>query len=163
MAVNYTVAETFEIAVQIERNGAQYYRTASSITKSKTITDILLKLAKMEDDHAKVFSEMLEKHKNSMEDAAVFDPDNEAFYYMKGIAWNAGWEGRAVLKISLSGSEAPQEIIKTALQAEQTSINFYLGIKELLKSQADKEKVEQIIKEEMSHIVYLQKSLETMK
>ncbi len=163
MAVNYTILEIFEIAEQIEQNGAQYYRTAASITKNKAIAEMLLKLAAMEDNHKKTFSDMLEHHKNNMEDANVFDPDNETLYYMKGIALSAGWEGRAVLKLSLLGNETPEEILKTALNDEQTSINFYLGIKELVKSKADKEKVDQIIKEEMNHIVYLQKTLEEIK
>jgi rubrerythrin len=163
MAVNYTAIEIFEIAEQIEQNGAQYYRAAASATKNKAVADILLTLAAVEDKHKKIFSEMLENYKNSMEDTNVFDPDNETLYYMKGIALNSGWEGREALKLSLSGKETPAEILKAAISGEQTSINFYLGMKELVKSPADKEKIEQIIKEEMSHIVYLQKSLETIK
>jgi rubrerythrin len=163
MAVNYTVLEIFEIAVQIEQNGAQYYRTAASVTKNNAVADILLKLAAMEDNHKKIFSDMLESYKNNMEDVNTFDPNNEALYYMKGIALNSGLEGRGALKLSLSGKETPTEIFKTALNEEQISINFYLGVKELVKSQSDKEKVEQIIKEEMSHIVSLQKNLEQLK
>jgi len=163
MTVNYTILEIFEIAEQIEQNGAQYYRAAASVTKNKTIADMLLKLAAMEDNHKRTFSDMLESYKNSMEDTNVFDPDNETFYYMKGIALNSGWEGREAMKLSLSGKETPAEILKAAVTGEQTSINFYLGMKDLLKSQADKDKIEQIIKEEMSHVISLQKNLEEIK
>jgi len=82
---------------------------------------------------------------------------------MKGMALNTGWEGKAGPDMVFSGTETTEQILKTALKAEQTSIDFYLGIKEFVKSQTDKEKVEQIIKEEMSHIVDLQKSLEKLK
>lgn len=163
MAVNFTALEIFEIAEQIERNGAKFYRDASMASKNKESAKIFLKLAEMEDRHKKIFSEMLENYKQSQEDTNIFDPDNEMLYYMKAMALNSGWEGKAGADLVFNGKETPEEILKTALKAEKTSIDFYLGIKEFVISKTDKEKVEQIIKEEMSHVVDLQKNLEQIK
>ncbi|HAL45075.1 MAG: hypothetical protein A2Y12_08395 [Planctomycetes bacterium GWF2_42_9] len=163
MDVNFTALEVFQIAEQIEQNASKFYRDAAAAAKNKDTAKIFTILADMEDKHKNIFSEMLENYKQSQEDANIFDPDNEMMYYMKGMALNSGWEGKAAPELLFSGNETPAEILKTALNAEQNSINFYLGIKELVKSKTDKEKIENIIKEEMSHIVYLQKSLEDTK
>jgi rubrerythrin len=162
MDVNFTALEIFEIAEQIEQNAAKFYRDAAAAAKNKEAAKILTKLADMEDGHKKIFSSMLENYKQSQEDMNIFDPDNEMLYYMKGMALNSGWEGKAAPELPFSGNETPAEVLKTALIAEQTSINFYLGIKEIVKSQTDKEKIEQIIKEEMRHMVDLQKSFEQL-
>jgi rubrerythrin len=159
MAVNFTALEIFEIAEQIERNAGKFYRDASAAAKNKESANIFLKLAEMEDRHKAVFSQMLNNYKET-NDVNIFDPDNEALYYMKAMALNSGWEGKAGPDLNFKGTESPAEVLKIALKAEKTSIEFYLGIKELVKSDNDKAKIEQIIKEEMSHVVDLQKSLE---
>jgi rubrerythrin len=163
MAVNFTALEIFKIAEQIERNGAKYYRDAATAAKNKDSAAIFSKLAEMEEKHQTTFAAMLKNYQDNMEDTNIVDPDNEMSYYMKGMADNAGWEGKAAPNLTFTGKETPAEILRTAIKAEQNSINFYLGVKEFVKAQTDKEKIEQIIKEEMSHIVYLQKSLETIK
>jgi len=163
MAVNYTALEIFQIAEQIERNGAKYYRDAAAAAKNQDSAKIFTILAEMEEKHMRTFAAMLKDYQDNMEDANIVDPDNEMSYYMKGMASNAGWEGKVAPNMTFTGKETPAEILRTAIKAEQNSINFYLGVKEFVKSPLDKERVEQIIKEEMSHIVYLQKNLEKMK
>lgn len=162
MAVNFTALEIFEIAEQIERNAAKFYRDAAMAAKNKDSQKIFLVLAEMEDKHRLIFADMLKDYKDNIEDMNIFDPDNEMLYYMKAMATSAGWEGKAAPQMPFTGSETPEQILKIALKAEQASINYYLGIKEFVKSQAGKEKIDQIIKEEMSHIVILQKNLEQL-
>jgi rubrerythrin len=45
-----------------------------------------------------------------------------------------------------------KEILKAAITAEKDSIVFYLGMKELVPEKMGKAKIDDIIKEEMSHI-----------
>ncbi len=161
MLINFTALEVFEIAEQIERNGAKFYRDAALASASRESSELFLKLAEMEDKHRIIFADMLKNYKDAV-DTNIFDPDNEMLYYMRGMALNSGWEGKAAPDMKFTGKETPEEILKIALKAEQTSINFYLGIKEFVKSDLDKEKIEQIIREEMGHLAQLQKNLELM-
>jgi rubrerythrin len=48
-----------------------------------------------------------------------------------------------------------KEVLKAALTAEKDSIVFYLGMKEIVPEKQGKDKIDQIIKEEMSHIKML--------
>ena len=162
MAVSFTASEIFEIAEQIERNGAKYYHDAAIMCVDKSTRQFFLQLEEMEKNHEKIFIEMRKNFEDRTDEATVFDPDNEMIYYLKAMAKNAGWEGKSMPHAEFSGHETPKQIIKTAIEAEKASINYYLGLKEFVSPQA-KEKVDKIIKEEMGHIVTLQKHLEQLK
>ncbi|MCX5632790.1 MAG: ferritin family protein [Phycisphaerae bacterium] len=162
MTVNFTAFEIFEIAEQIERNGAKFYRDAATISADKSIQRFFLQLAAMEDNHEKIFAQMRQNLQDETDDTKVFDPNNEMVYYLKAMAKSAGWEGKAASRVEFTGSETPVQIIKTAIQAEKASIDYYLGLKEFVSSQTGKNKVDGIIKEEMGHVVTLQKHLEQL-
>jgi rubrerythrin len=159
MSVNFTALEIFEIAEQIEKNGAKFYRQAAEKTGDKSMSHFFSQLAEMEDKHEKIFSEMKEKIKAGVKDAVIFDPNAEVAYYLKAMAVSAGWEGKAQPRLVFSGKETPSQILKAAIAAERASIDYYLGLKEMV-PQPDRNKIDAIIKEEMSHIVTLQKNLE---
>jgi rubrerythrin len=55
-----------------------------------------------------------------------------------------------------------KDIIKIALQAEKDSIAFFVGLKELVPQKAGKERMGQIIREEMSHIKWLSDKVKEM-
>jgi len=162
MAMSFTASEIFEIAEQIERNGAKYYHDAATVCVDKSMRQFFGQLEEMEKNHERIFAEMRKNLEEQTDVATVFDPDNEMAYYLKAMAKNAGWEGKAMPHAEFIGHETPVQIIKTAIEAEKASINYYLGLKEFVSPQA-KEKVDKIIKEEMGHIVTLQKNLEQLK
>jgi rubrerythrin len=162
MTISFTAFEIFEIAEQIERNGAKYYRDAATVCADKSMRQFFLRLEEMENNHERIFAEMRKSFQGDPDNAEVFDPDNEMIYYLKAMAKSAGWEGKSTPHAEFSGHETPMQIIKTAIEAEKASINYYLGLKEFVSPQA-REKVDKIIKEEMGHIVTLQKHLEQLK
>lgn len=162
MMVNFTIFEIFEIAEQIESNGMKFYRQAAEKAGDKFMKEFFLQLAEMESGHKARFAEMRKNLENDGQDANVFDPNNEVVYYLKAMATSAGWEGKAMPQTAFTGSETITQIIKSAIEAEKASINYYVGLKEFVRSQAGKQQVQEIIKEEMSHVVTLQKHLEQL-
>jgi rubrerythrin len=160
MIVNFTAFEIFEIAEQVERNGAKFYRDVATAAKDKSMQRFFLQLAEMEDNHERIFVDMRKSLENESDDTKVFDPNNEMIYYLKAMAKSAGWEGKAAPHTEFTGYEKPSQIIQRAIEAERASIGYYLGLKEFVPSQAGKKKVDAIIKEEMGHVVTLQKRLE---
>ncbi|MFA6186538.1 MAG: ferritin family protein [Phycisphaerae bacterium] len=162
MSVSFTAFEIFEIAEQIERNAAKFYRKAAEKTADKAMRHFFGQLAEMEDNHEKAFAEMRKNLVDDARDTMAFDPGNEMAYYLKAMATNAGWEGKVLPGIELAGSETPKQILAAAIGAERASIDYYLGLKTFVPSQAGKDKVEKIIKEEMKHVIMLQKHLEQM-
>src|SRR4030042_1280384 len=162
MSVNFTAFEIFEIAEQIERNGAKFYRDAATVSPDKSMQRFFTQLAEMEDRHEKIFADMRQSLQDKSDDTNIFDPNSEMVYYLRAMAKSAGWEGKAAPHTEFAGCEKPVEVIKRAIEAERASIDYYLGVKEFVSVPDDKEKVDEIIKEEMSHVVTLQKHLEQL-
>ena len=58
MGISFSADEIFEMAEEIERNGAGFYREAAKNTSDKEIKQMLLELADMEDEHLTTFQQM---------------------------------------------------------------------------------------------------------
>lgn len=145
MALDFNADEIFEMAEQIERNGAIFYRKAAD-TVTGGEKDFLLELAKMEDDHEVTFKSLRKELSGAMKESSTFDPDDMAPQYLKALA-----DTRVFFEKDMDTSTM-KEILKAAITAEKDSIVFYLGMKELVPEKLGKTKIDDIIKEEMSHI-----------
>lgn len=150
---NFNANDIFEIARQIEKNGAVFYREAAKKVSDKDQKDFLLELAEMEDQHEKTFAAIQKTLKDSESAATVFDPDDENATYLKALA---------DMRV-FADKEPPlsdfKRIMLSAIQAEKDSIVFYLGMKALVSEKMGKAKLDDIIKEEMGHIRILAKKM----
>ncbi len=86
MIYDFNADDVFEMAQQLERNGAQFYRTAAASVKESTTRDLLLRLADMEDEHEKIFTQIHSQLTASEKPSTVFDPQGEAAGYLKALA-----------------------------------------------------------------------------
>lgn len=163
MSIVFNADEIFEIAEQIERNGAKFYREAAGKAVDSSTREMLQELADMEDGHEKIFIQMRKELPPKEKEPTVYDPDNEAAQYLRTMADFHGTEGKAGPLEKLTGKETMSELLKIALQAEKDSIAFYVGIKGLVPSRSGKDKVEKIIVEEMSHVSILGAKLQALK
>ncbi|MBT3176291.1 MAG: ferritin family protein [Desulfobacula sp.] len=146
MANEFNANDIFEIAVKIEQNGAIFYRDAAKLLENEDHKQFLLELAKMEDDHEKTFAAMQKQLTDKEAFSSTFDPGDENVLYLKALA-----DTRVFFEKDKPESNF-QGILGAAIQAEKDSIAFYLGMKELVPLKLGQSKINDIIKEEMSHI-----------
>ena len=153
MGIDFNADEVFEIAEQIERNGAKFYRNiAEKITqddKKKLLTD----LAEMEDEHEQTFKTLRAQLSTDEKIQTTFDPEGDSERYLRALADTRVFYEKEVDTSSI------KEILKSAITAEKDSIVFYLGIKNVVPTHLGKQKLDDIIKEEMEHISLLSKEL----
>ena len=157
MGIKFNVDEIFEMAEEIERNGAGFYRRAAKTADDPQRRDLLLDLAAKEDEHEKIFQGMRAQLKDEERAPTVFDPDDEGPAYLKAIADTEVFKPDPMKVIT--GSGPTSEILTTAIGLEKDSIVFYLGLKEMVPERLGKDKVDIIIKEEMRHITILSQYL----
>ena len=146
MAYNFSADEIFEMAKQIEKNGADFYKKAAESVQGDDEKTFLLNLAKMEESHEKTFADMQKDLADKEKASQVFDPVEEAVLYLKDLA-----DTRVFFEKPFPGNDM-KEILKSAIETEKDSIVFYLGMKELVPGELGKNRVDNIIKEEMAHI-----------
>lgn len=154
-AYDFNAEEVFEMAVQIEKNGAAFYRKAASLQKDRANRDFLEKLAHMEDKHKAGFEEMKKTLSDKEKAQTVFDPQDELTLYLKAMADAHGGEGNPDVADQLTGDETMEQIIETAIDLEKESILFYLGLKDIVPPELGREKIDAIITEERHHIAQL--------
>ncbi|GAG88253.1 unnamed protein product [marine sediment metagenome] len=153
MSYDFNADEVFEIAEQIERNGANFYRTVSRNVTDINHKNLLMKLAGMEDEHERTFKTMRSKLSGDEKMITTFDPEGESEKYLRALANTRVFYEKEINTNSI------EEIFKTAITAEKDSIVFYLGMKDVVPPHLGREKLDNIIKEEMSHIKLLSNEL----
>ncbi len=161
MTISFSADEIFEMAEQIERNGAKFYRATAE--KFSAVRQVLLDLAAMEDEHEKIFAAMRAQLSSREQEPTVFDPDGQVQMYLRAMADGHVFDVKADPTEQLTGQETSEDILKMAIGMEKDSIIYYLGLKDFVPARAGKDKVEAIIKEEMSHIATLNQKLAALK
>jgi rubrerythrin len=153
MSYDFNADEVFEMAGQMERNGAKFYRDAAETTADPSNKELLIGLSKMEETHEKIFETMRAELKAAEKASTVFDPSGEVSLYLRALV-----DSRVFLKKEIDVTSIV-EILKSAIEAEKDSIVFYLGMKEAVPKNLGRDRIEAIIKEEMGHIRLLSKEL----
>jgi rubrerythrin len=163
MSIPPTADEIFEIAEQIERNGARFYRRASQGFTDSRAREVLLDLAIAEEEHEKTFATMRAELLQSEREPRAPDPYGEAILYVRGMADGVLFDVKADPSAWLTGKETMEDILRTAIGLEKDSIVFYLGMKEIVPERLSKQRIDDIVKEEMGHIAALSKALASSK
>ncbi len=153
--ITFSADEVFEMAEQIERNGAKFYRAAADSASSDN-RELFIRLAEMEDGHEKIFATM-RKQLGNVKRSFTADPDNEAALYLQ--AMSSGKVFDMDLSATIGGTEAIEDILTIAIGLEKDSIVFYHSMKEVVPDSGGKEKISAIISEEIRHIVDLRNQL----
>ena len=157
MSMLFTAGEVFEIAIEIERNGACFYRKAAANVADATARQELLELAAMEDNHEVTFTD-LKRYLVTDEPALEwFDADSEAVIYLQNFA--AGQIFDMTKGMDVAAGTPLADILQFALQRERDSVVFFLGLKDMMPEDDKRTLVDSIIKQEMGHIALLGKRL----
>lgn len=161
MSVVFNADEIFEMAEQLERNGAKFYRAAAE--KFSSVRQLLLELAAMEDEHEQTFAAMRMELSGAEQQPTVFDPDGQAQMYLRSMSDGHVFDVKVDPVEQLGGLQTPEVVLKKAIDLEKDSIVFYVGLKQFVPPKAGKGRVQAIIEEEMSHIVTLNRQLADLK
>jgi len=153
MMYDFNADDIFEMAEQMERNGAKFYRTAAESVADQDAKAFLVRLAEMEDEHEKIFARMRSTLKAEEKASTVFDPDGEAVHYLRALADTRVFFEKEIDTASM------EAILKDAITAEKDSIVFYLGMRDAMPEKLGRNHLDDIIKEEMGHIRLLSKEL----
>ncbi|MBW7991944.1 MAG: ferritin family protein [Planctomycetes bacterium] len=158
MTIALNAFEVFEIAEQIERNGAKFYRKAAELLNEPDIRNMFLELADWETRHEQIFNDMgkqlpkpSKKSKFLGLEKKLLDPKLMASLAVFGTGSEPVHRLRSVENIS--------EVLKTAIEKEKDSITFYEGLKDFVSDRDGKNKIDDIIEEEMHHIKILNQAL----
>jgi len=158
MTVTFNAFEVFEIAEQIERNGTNFYIRAAELFDDPNTCQMFLRLAEWEKEHELFFARMKQQLSEQSREVSTSESE-DLLPDPRVMAGLAVFGMRSDPAEELRGRQDKTDIIRRAVEKEKDSIVFYHGLKEFVPAEADKGKIDDIIKEEMGHIVILDQSL----
>ena len=163
MSISLNAIEIFEIAERIERNSVNFYRKAAEALTDENMSAILLSLSEFEKEHEKSYANMRKQISAKEWNLITFDPKNEMALYLQKIADSHIFDPKKDPAEQLKDKGTIKDIFNFAIESEKNSIIFYLGLKNYVPATAGKNKVDEIINEEMSHIAELNLRLSALK
>ena len=158
MTVTFNALDVFEIAEQIERNGIDFYIRAAELFDDPDTRQMFLRLAEWEKQHEQIFARMKEQLSEQNQLPRTSEPE-DFLPDPRVMAGLAVFGIRSDPTRELHGRQNRTDVLRRAVEKEKDSVVFYHGLKEFVPAEADKKKIDDIIKEEMKHIVILDQSL----
>jgi len=158
MSFSFTAEEIFKIAIQIERDGKLFYQRAAALFDGG-IKRTFLGLAEMEETHETFFTRLKELLFKSDTESVNFDPARESGSYLTALARTKIFDLDQSAEETWPANSSIDDILKLAIQSEKESIVYYIGLKEVVRDELTKLKIDEIVKEEMKHITLLTKTL----
>jgi rubrerythrin len=159
MGIRFTADEILAIAESIEENGIAFYAAAAEKVPSGNLAELLKKLSQWEMGHVKIFAALRKELAGKEKEAATYDPENEAALYLQAVADGAIFKVDEDPWAALGDQPTPESIINFALGREKDSVAYYTGVKEIVPASLGKERIEEIISEELGHIRQLNNTL----
>ena len=152
---HFSGREILQIAIQIEKNGIEFYTAAGKAAKSDKVKDLFSFLVDEEKKHIGTFEGMM-KALTDERLSGKYDPylEEEAMY-IKALSDSRVFTKPGGGKRLSSSAQAAEDVLRVAMDMEKDSILFYYEMLKATKEQ-DKHAVEDVISEEKKHFVKLQ-------
>lgn len=158
----FNANEAFEVARRIEQNGIAYYRRAATLIAAPAARKLMNDLAEMEVVHEQVFAHMQRQLSEEENGETPFDPHDDAFTFLKSMADKWVFEAKAAPQELIKDGTDAKTILLAAIEREKDSIIFYEGIKVMVPQKFGGARLDEIIAQEMGHVIILTRHLEQL-
>ncbi len=162
MEKRFSLDEVLEMAEELERNGAAFYRLAADTIGDSHMRTLLRDLAAWEEEHQKIFARMRAGLTGEQRSAEALDPKDKKTLYLRAMVDGNVFDLKSDPAELLKGKTTAEDILQIAVGKEKDSVLFYLGLKDFLPNAQERASVESIIEEEMGHIAFLNRELTTL-
>lgn len=146
----FSVREVIEQAVQTEKLGYRFYTDmAERFREDEGLNKLFTKLALKEQMHEKTFSDL----------TTILQPEglvnwDEASQYLRAIVESEFFLGKNKSLSSMEQIKTVKDAVDFAIGFEKETLLYFYGIRDAVK---EKEVVDEIINEERSHVMWLNK------
>lgn len=144
----FRVNEVLDMAVQIEHQGLAFYQACKKEGLGPEVEEVLDFLIKQEERHVRVFTQMKADH----EDYRL--PESyagEMSSYLDSFVKEKVFQSPEKASEEAHQISGPLEAVDWGVSFERRSIEFYRGIKNIVRK-GDQETMDTIIAEEQNHI-----------
>jgi rubrerythrin len=155
MSIDFNADEIFQLGIQIETNGKQFYETVAKNTLDLSVKVLFSELSKWESEHQQLFENLRKALPDSAKREILFDPQGEFSLYMQAMADSHVFIKNKDIHGLASKRKTPQEALDLAVVFEKDSVVFFTTMKGVVPEHLGKDKIDLLINEEIKHISIL--------
>lgn len=149
MTQKFSGSELLQMAIQLEKEGKEFYTAVMESVKDPKAKEIFQFLANEEVKHEEIFREMLSKGQDVM--LSLPYDDYEMLLYFKSLVDRKIFPGSSDVKDLKKEMSDPSAALRIAISFEKDAILFFSEMKNLVKTE-EQDVIESIIEEERRHI-----------
>ncbi|MFQ5811895.1 MAG: ferritin family protein [Anaerolineae bacterium] len=153
-----TAAEALKWAMEIEENGEAFYHTVAARSADPQVKALFEDLAVQERGHYRAFQKMLEKVKPDPDLSSVGVQYDEYQAYLQVVLAGALFAGPDKGLTLAEQAQDRETALRAAMGFEKDTLLFFYELREMV-SEAEREAVSGIIREERAHLRRLAKML----
>lgn len=156
----FNVLEITKIAMDMEKEGQEFYRNAAALVNDEKTGSIFILLAEQEKRHAELFFDLhkMLSEMNDLSDEYLYDEN--VSLYMKALVENKVFKQNELDRIKSMSSM--KDALSIGINSEKSSILFYSEIIRNTKSTEVLGVLSLILDEEKKHLVDLTDLLNTL-
>jgi len=155
MTIDFNADEIFQLGVQIETNGKQFYETIARNSLDPSVKGLFSELSKWESGHQQLFERLRKALPDSAKRETLFDPQGEQSLYLRTMAESHVFVKNKDITGLASKCKTPVEALDLAIAFEKDSIVFFTTMKGIVPEHLGKDKIDLLIHEEIKHISIL--------
>jgi rubrerythrin len=155
MSIDFNADEIFQLGIQIEANGKQFYETIARNSLDPSVKGLFSELSKWESEHQQLFEKLRKALPDPAKKETLFDPDGEQSLYLKTMAESHVFIKNRDVSGLASRCRTSAEALDLAITFEKDSIVFFTTMKGIVPEHLGKDKIDLLINEEIKHISIL--------
>jgi rubrerythrin len=155
MANIFNADEVYQMGVEIENNGKEFYEIAAEKAENPDMKSFYKDLAGWENKHISLFEELRSELPDKETENVGFDTDNQKHLYLKAAADTHIFRKNLNIENIVAGCKTPEDVLNIAIQFEKDSVVFYNTMMTLVPDNLGRDKIQRLIDEEISHISIL--------
>jgi rubrerythrin len=163
MSIDFNADEIFQLGIQIETNGKQFYETVAKNTEDPSVKGLFSELSKWESQHQQLFENLRKALPDSAKREILFDPQGEFALYLQAMAESHVFIKNKDIYGLTSKCKTPQEALDLAITFEKDSVVLFTTMKKVVPDHLGKDKIDLLINEEIKHISILTQKRQELK
>lgn len=155
--------EIYEIALKIEENGELFYRLVAKHVNNSEVKKRVQQLANWEEGHIQKIKE-LRSQLIIAEESGLFESyEEDTSLYINAIADSHIFISGTGVEDIMAKCKTTNEMLEVALKFEIDTVTFYKSLRDTIRSSDAKDALDSLVSEEISHVAFIKKLMETAK
>lgn len=153
MDIQFNSLEIFKMAMDIEKQGRDFYQRCVEVNSEAQVKEIFSKLRDDEEDHYQLFKEMLDQFEEDKSISQDYLYNEEVSGYLRSLVDAKVFPETQEATDELASDV--EEAINIGIKAEKNSLLLYLELVNVEEDKQTIEALEKLILEEKKHLTQL--------